>query len=198
MHLDNILKPAGQGVTPARPWRAHLEGVRATSFWKQILAIVGYGLLGFWLFAALVTLNGTYLVFALEVLGLSWLAFNAWGLRTTLPVVSSSDKRIAAGGWIGLTCTCLVLLGIATPSSPRNPAAAASASMTTAPDSTAVLTQRELSTVDIPHLFRARCARRSRLYQLPVRKFLQPLPLSHNTRAQSCQRSACAPRDRLG
>lgn len=46
----------------------------------------------------------------LELLGLALIAADAWGARQRIPVLSSADKAVAAGGW---TLLILAATGLA-------------------------------------------------------------------------------------
>lgn len=104
-------KPPPPPIPGGAGWWRRIPGFRTGRKWKQVLAILGYLLIAIWVVQ-------TPTKPALGVLGLlslaaAWLATNAFGLRTRIPMFRSANRFEAAGAWSGLAFAILLAASLA-------------------------------------------------------------------------------------
>jgi hypothetical protein len=92
-------------------WLSHVPGFRSDTYWKEVVAIVGYVLSVTLLLAPDARLK----VLAVALLIAGWLASDAWGLRRRAPGFGSSSKGIAVGSWAAFGSLTLLLVALLTP-----------------------------------------------------------------------------------
>jgi uncharacterized protein DUF3761 len=129
------------GPPAANGFLRQIPGFRTMTPWKIVLACAGYGLAAFWLLAAIGAANPGMALFGFGVIALALLAANGWGMRSRIPGVRSTDRRVAGGTWAGLFVALLIASLWASPS-------VATASRTPAPvaESTLAPTVRPTAT----------------------------------------------------
>jgi hypothetical protein len=107
-----------------------VPGFRSRTPWKEIAAAVGYVLILILILVGFGNLSDAILGWS--ALGAVLLISNAWGTRDRVPVLRSSNKLVAAGGWATIALVILVSAGLAAPaqssSSGQRPATAHSSS----------------------------------------------------------------------
>ncbi|MGQ9675943.1 MAG: hypothetical protein ACUVX1_09770 [Chloroflexota bacterium] len=82
-------------------WLRSIPGFRSGTWWKAIIALVGYAIIGFYIVDGARTHPGMLLL-GLDALVIAILATNGWGLRSRLPLFNSPNLLKASVGWIGL------------------------------------------------------------------------------------------------
>ena len=80
----------------ARSWFRGIPGFRTRRAWKEIVAALGHVLI--LLFILIGFGNLSTAILGWSALGVVLLLTNAWGTRTEVPVLRSSNKLLAAGG----------------------------------------------------------------------------------------------------
>jgi hypothetical protein len=83
-------------------------------WWKPAIGIPLYALAASLFIGALLTGTGSVVLQSLELLALALIAADARGCRRHVPVLSSNDKAVAAGGW-AILLLALLALAIALP-----------------------------------------------------------------------------------
>jgi hypothetical protein len=109
-------KTAPSGKPPSQSWFAGIPGFRSRTAWKAIVAVLGYFLI------LLLIVSGfsspTNAVLAMSALVVALLVTDAWGIRDRIPMLRSSNKLIAASGWVAVALLILTSMGFAAPSHP--------------------------------------------------------------------------------
>ena len=107
----------GSGRIPPGPsafgWWRKVPGFRTGTRWKQLVAILGYLIIAAWI----VQIPTRPALGMLGFLSLAavWLASNAFGLRTKVPVFRSANRLAAAGVWTALAIAIFVTAALAQP-----------------------------------------------------------------------------------
>jgi len=104
------------GSSAANGFLRQIPGFRTMTPWKIVLACTGYGLAAFWLLAAVGAANPGMALFGFGVIALALLAANGWGMRSRVPGIRSTDRRVAGGTWAGLFVALLIASVWASPS----------------------------------------------------------------------------------
>jgi len=103
------------GGAHASGWWRKVPGFRTGNRWKQIVAFFGYLLIAVWIIQ--LPTKPALGVLGFLCLAAVWLATNAFGMRTALPVFRSSNRLAAAGIWAGLAIAIFVTAAMAQPPS---------------------------------------------------------------------------------
>lgn len=106
--------PSNGGPSRRGWWRA-VPGFRTGRRWKQIVAVLGYLIIGICIVQ--IGTNPGLGVFGLLSLGAVWLATNAFGIRTKIPAFRSPNPLAAGGAWSALAVAMLVSAAAAAPAS---------------------------------------------------------------------------------
>src|SRR5205814_10114530 len=112
---DGPALPRPEG-DPHQGGRGHRIGARPLlppgwnkPWWNPAIGLPLYVFAGLLLVAGLFEGTLTTCFRALELLGLGLLAADAWCVRQHIPVLSSPDKAVAAGGWVLLVLAAIGL-----------------------------------------------------------------------------------------
>jgi hypothetical protein len=106
-------EPPKAPPSPPSSWWRQIPGFRTGTRWKQIVGVLGYLVI-----ATLIVRIGASPalgLFGLLTFAAVWLATNAFGLRTKVPVFRSRNRLAAGGAWTGLGIAMLVTVAMAAP-----------------------------------------------------------------------------------
>lgn len=89
-------------------WGRQIPGFRSGKRWKQILAVLGYFIIGIWILSG--PYAGNMAVFSLgcSLLAIVLLASNAWGLRSRVPLFNSGKLILVIDVWMVLALVACV------------------------------------------------------------------------------------------
>lgn len=112
-----------------------MPGFRSGRKWRQWVAIIGYACIALSIIGGITGGNPGFTALGLEALLLVLMASNAWGLRSRIPILSSSNRLVAFGGWVGALLIMFVLLVAVSPlaSQPATDTLASGSSGATSP-----------------------------------------------------------------
>lgn len=96
-------------------WLRGVPGFRSHKRWVWIAAGFGYAFLLLSLIVEVSSASLSGILIVLGVLAIVFLAGNAWGIRTALPIFRSPNKLIAAGGWCAFLLVWFTVIGITAP-----------------------------------------------------------------------------------
>jgi hypothetical protein len=92
-----------------------VPGFRSGKSWKKVIAALGYAAIALLIITGVANGSAGPVVLGLEALGAVLVLTNAWGIRSRLPLLGSSNRLASAGGWMGLAFIALVLLVASAP-----------------------------------------------------------------------------------
>jgi len=99
----------GEAMQRRSIWRTPWPGFRSGVWWKKIIALLGYLLIGFFMLGFLTNGSRSLLAIAVIGLGLGFLMSDVRGIRTNSPMLGSASRSTAAIGWV-----VVVILGMST------------------------------------------------------------------------------------
>jgi hypothetical protein len=108
-------------------WLRTIPGFRSGTPWKKVAGVLGYVFIAAGLIGQTSVGSASGILLMLGVLGIVLLAGNAWGVRTSAPMLRSSNKVIAATAWAVILLVWLTAAALAAPPAagrPSNPTSA--------------------------------------------------------------------------